>query len=146
MVEKNQDQSPRRTTRQWNRSPGQMGGARPGAGRKEGSKNKITSELKDKLEPLENLGLKRLEEILRNKGTDQKILMAAIELVLAYRHGKPKHTSVISDPDGGSTQVDWLSFLARAHEYSKASLQQSAGHVGKEPRAHKGRLPAGRAS
>ncbi len=50
-----------------------MGGARPGAGRKEGSKNRITSELKDKLEPLENLGLKRLEEILRNKGTDQKI-------------------------------------------------------------------------
>ncbi len=146
MVEKNQDQSPRRTTRQWHRSPGQMGGARPGAGRKQGSKNRITSELKDKLEPLEDLGLKRLEEILRNKGTDQKILMAAIELVLAYRHGKPKQAIEASGPDGSPLRVDWLTFLQHAHAHHKASLQQSAGPVGKEPRVHKGRRPAGRAS
>ncbi len=126
MVKKNQDQSARRRTRQWHRSPGQMGGARPGAGLKQGSKNKITSELKDKLEPLENLGLTRLEEILKNKGTDQKILMAAIELVLAYRHGKPKQAIEASGPDGSPLRVDWLTFLQHAHAHHKASVQQSA--------------------
>ena len=145
MVEKNQDQSPRRTTRQWHRSPGQMGGARPGAGRKQGSKNRITSELKDKLEPLENLGLKRLKEILQNKSTDQKILLGAIELILAYRHGKPKQPSELSGPEGGPPQVDWMTFLQHAHAYqNRASLL--AGPVGKESRVHQGRRPASRRS
>ncbi len=146
MVKKKQDQSgQKRIPRKPGlRSPGQMGGARPGAGRKHGSKNKITSELKDKLEPLEDLGLKRLKELLQDKATDKKILVGVIELVLAYRHGKPKQE--VFNPEGGPPRVDWLTFLQLAHEYSQANLQQSKGAAGKESRAHQGSRPASRSS
>lgn len=64
--------------------------ARPGRGRPPGSRNKITADLKDKLLPLEEKALARVGRLLNDPKTPPGVVVAAFELILAYRHGKPK--------------------------------------------------------
>ena len=64
------------------------GGTRPGAGRPIGARNKVTQELKEMLGPLDEIGVERLEKIIR-QGSDRAAL-EAVRLAWDFRHGRPK--------------------------------------------------------
>ena len=64
------------------------GGTRPGAGRPRGARNTISRQLKEMLAPLDQMGIKRLEGIIR-RGSDKHAL-EGIRLAWEYRHGRPK--------------------------------------------------------
>lgn len=49
MAKKNPQKSLAKPARKWNRSGGQNGGSKPGAGRPQGTPNKVTQELRDKV-------------------------------------------------------------------------------------------------
>ncbi len=76
------------------------GGSRPGAGRPLGARNKITQELKEMLAPLDEVGVTRLEKIIRH-GSDKHAL-EGIRLAFEYRHGKPPQAQVECGEGDGS--------------------------------------------
>ncbi len=69
-------------------SNSRRGGSRPGAGRPKGARNRIAQELKEMLAPLDQMGVKRLEGIIR-RGSEKHAL-EGIRLAWEYRHGRPK--------------------------------------------------------
>ncbi len=66
------------------------GGYRPGAGRPLGSPNKISREIRDTLACLDQPALDRLGTLIESE--DEAIAIRAVELCLAYLHGKPRQS------------------------------------------------------
>ena len=65
------------------------GGKRPGAGRPEGAKNKVSVELGEAAREFTPLALQTLADICKNGTTEQARIMAATAL-LDRGHGRPK--------------------------------------------------------
>ncbi len=103
-------------------SNSRRGGSRPGAGRPKGARNRVAQELKELLAPLDQMGVKRLEGIIR-RGSEKHAL-EGIRLAWEYRHGRPKQ-QVEHEGDGslihpnnviviGGNEADCVSAWRRA--------------------------------
>lgn len=99
------------------------GGSRLGAGRPRGGRNKITQELKEMLAPLDQIGITRLERIIR-RGNDKQAL-EAIRLAWEFRHGRPKaqvdyaeEEGSLMDPNNviviGGNEAEYIAGMRRA--------------------------------
>ena len=64
------------------------GGFRPNAGRRAGTPNRITQEIRELLRPLNERAVARLGALLES--TDDTLAFKACELVLAYGFGRPR--------------------------------------------------------
>lgn len=85
------------------------GGARPGAGRKKGSKTRLTKDLKRTLSEIASEytseALEALADVMRNGQSDAARVSAANSL-LDRAHGKPIQATVEVDPDKAPMPFD----------------------------------------
>lgn len=72
------------------------GGRREGAGRPAGVPNRVTTEVRELLQPLDEFVIRRLVELMESK--DEAIAFKATELNLAYRFGRPKAAVELQAP------------------------------------------------
>lgn len=86
------------------------GGARPGAGRKKGTKDKLTRELKKTLSEIASEytsdALATLAEIMKDKEQTGSARVAAANSILDRAHGKPVQATVELDPDKAPMPFD----------------------------------------
>jgi hypothetical protein len=83
-----------------NQPKSRLGGARPGAGRKKGSPNKSTAEIKAIAQPYSEQAVKTLAQIMQT-GESEGARVSAANAILDRAWGKPSQAVLHSDPDGG---------------------------------------------
>lgn len=86
------------------------GGARPGAGRKPGSRNKATLRLVAEAEASGQLPLDYLLEVMRDESNDTKLRILAAKLAAPYVHSKLSSIEVSADIKA-MTHEEWLESL-----------------------------------
>lgn len=68
----------------------QRGGKREGAGRKPGSRNKVTADIKELAQSYGQDGLEVLVQIMRDKGAPHAARVAAVKEIFDRGYGKAK--------------------------------------------------------
>ena len=83
------------------------GGARPGAGRKKGSINKATADIREAAKQFTDDALMVLSEIMRSSESDAA-RVAAANSILDRGHGKPRQSvEVEADVNAKVSAVEW---------------------------------------
>jgi hypothetical protein len=89
--------------------PGKVGGARPGAGRKDGAKARANPEQKATLSELARMhtveALETLVHIAKNSESDSA-RVAAANAILDRAYGRRPQAVLHSGPDGGAIQTE----------------------------------------
>lgn len=102
------------------------GGARPGAGRPKGSKNKVTEEKRKRLADLAqeytSEAVTTLAEVMRDTEAPHAARVNAATAMLDRGHGKPVQTTEVSGPDGGPIQTQTTIDPAKLDDDTLAKL------------------------
>jgi hypothetical protein len=110
------------------KKPGQRGGKRPGSGRKKGTSNKATFELKQAAAEHGQEVLDALIRIIRDQETPANTIVAACRELLDRGYGKPTQYVEENVTDGMTPDVlkrletDMLERMARARERQRQVL------------------------
>jgi predicted Zn-dependent protease len=75
-----------------NKKPGKRGGRRPGSGRKAGTPNKATRELKELASEYTERAVKTLAEVMEDPGAPPAARVAAADKLLDRGYGRPAVT------------------------------------------------------
>jgi len=86
------------------------GGARPGAGRPKGSKNKVTEQKRKRLADLAQEyteeALQALVSVVRDETAQYSAKVNAATALLDRAHGKPVQSTEVTGKDGGAIESD----------------------------------------
>jgi hypothetical protein len=111
------------------KKPAQRGGKRPGSGRKKGTPNKATFELKQAAAEHGQEVLDALIRIIRDQETPANTIVAACRELLDRGYGKPTQHVVEENVTNGMTpdvlkrlETDMLERMARARERQRQVL------------------------
>jgi len=81
-------------------------------GRPKGSKNKLSFDLKDVMAGrMTEKSMKQLERLLEDPETPHGARLKAIELVLAYGHGRPQQTQLVGVEAGPNLKEIMVRFM-----------------------------------
>lgn len=96
------------------------------AGRPRGAPNKATAEIRELLAPLDQEGIARLTAIIQDRMLYRRrpdIVLRALELARAYRHGRPRQQVEMTGTGIGAPQFDFLTVLTAAEGVAKSWLE-----------------------
>jgi hypothetical protein len=110
-----------------NKKPGKRGGRRPGSGRKAGTLNKATRELKELASEYTERAVKTLVEVMEDPDAPPAARVAAADKILDRGHGRPAVTIEANigklDPDlMQRLETDLVERMARARERQRQVL------------------------
>lgn len=88
------------------------GGKRPGAGRKKGSRNKVTADIKRIAQDYGEESILAMVEIMRDKGAPHASRVAAAREVLDRGYGKSVQTNDLTSSDGSMSPKSLSEFYA----------------------------------
>lgn len=89
-----------------------QGGARPGAGRKKGSPNKHTQEVRAKIEASGMTPLEYMLKVMRDEGAELKDRLTAAQAAAPYVHAKLSAITVSGDPDNPLKTISRVELVA----------------------------------
>jgi len=98
------------------------GGARPGAGRRKGTPNKATADVKEAASIYSEDAVKTLAEIMRSSEHPAAARVSAANALLDRAHGKPKQSVDVEAALNGALTVQYVTRPA-GHGRVKASSE-----------------------
>lgn len=116
-----------------NQNQSKKGGARPGAGRKKGSRNKATIQAKRALSELAQEHTKDALNTLvfiAKKGQSDSARVAAAVAILDRGYGRPPQSHEIAGPDGAPLRFQNVSGLTEDQLRALAAIDIDADHAG----------------
>lgn len=109
-------------------TPSKRGGKRPGSGRKKGTPNKVTVDLKNKANEYTAEAIQTFVDVMRDPEAPAAVRVQAADKLLDRSHGKPamhieeQHTAKMDPELMKRLETEFVDRLARARERQRHVL------------------------